>query len=152
MFLQSAFLQVHSQQICEFLLLLNFLLFSPLLASPPIYQRCVRSSSYFSRPVYAADTCRLPFLIADTDSEFSLLQVNNDEPQCNPGRFYHVNFGDTCNHIGALHNAPTSVSFFYITFAHFTYALKCSYQIICENNGVNGQGTNLVIGEVKYVL
>ena len=49
LFLQSAFLQVHSQfkQICGFLILPNLLLSSSLPASSPVFQTSVRSTYYF---------------------------------------------------------------------------------------------------------
>ena len=56
---------------------------------------------------------RLPFHIAGTDSELSLLL----EPQCN--QQYKVQNGDICNSIAKSHNVPTLV----VLFTHFTYAL-----------------------------
>ena len=46
-------LQVHSQQICECLVLLNFLLFSSLLPSSLVSKACVRSTSYLSYSPYS---------------------------------------------------------------------------------------------------
>jgi hypothetical protein len=80
-------------------------------------------------------------------AKFSLL----DQPACDKGRLYTVQPGDICNSIAADYNAPTLVSTDN-TFAHFTYALKYSYQIMCQNDQINGGCTNLSPGEVKFVL
>jgi hypothetical protein len=81
-------------------------------------------------------------------AKFSLL----DQPACDEGRLYTVKPGDTCNSIAAYNNAPTLVSPWRITFAHFTYALKYSYQIMCQNDQINGGCTNLSLDDVKIVL
>jgi len=57
-----------------------------------------------------------------SDSELSLLV----EPTCN--QWYQVKPGDTCDSIAGANRVPT-------------------YQIICENNQINGQCTNLQVGE-----
>ena len=93
--------------------------------------------------LYAADTHRLPFHIAGADSEFSLAQA------CD--RSYRVRPGDICDSIAIRNRAPTLISL-YITIAHFTNPLKYSYQIMCENEQIDGKCSNLGIGEVKIVL
>jgi hypothetical protein len=64
---------------------------------------------------------------------------------------YRVQPGNICNSIAEHNNAPTLVSPL-ITFSHFTYALKYSYQIMCQNDQINGGCTNLSPGDVKFVL
>ena len=81
------------------------------------------------------------------DDKFSLIA----EPACDEGRSYTIRSGDICNSIGALNNAPTLVSP-YKTFSHSTYAVKYSYQIICQNELVNGGCTNLGPDKVKLVF
>ena len=78
-------------------------------------------------------------------AKFSLL----DQPPCN--RWYTIQPDDTCNFIAKYHHVPTFVSP-YITFSHFTYALKYSYQIMCQNDSINGKCTNLRVDEVKMVF
>ena len=141
-FNNQPFFKVHSQQICEFLTLPNFLLSSPLLASSPVSIGCVRSSLFFY-DLYATDRRRLSFHIAGADSELSLA------PACD--RSYRVRPGDICDSIAIQQRAPTLVSL-YITTAHFTYPLIYSYQIMCENEQIDGKCSNLSIGEVRCVL
>ena len=88
-------------------------------------------------------TCRFPFDIAGADLG-ALAEPPCDRP------LYTVQEGDTCNSIVERFNAPTLVSL-YVTFARFTY-LKYRYQIICQNDAINGKCTNLSIGQVKFTL
>ena len=101
------------------------------------------SESLCKVPGHTLDGLRLIRRIAGV--EFSLL----GQPPCHRG--YTVKSGDICDTIAAANNAPTLVSS-YITFAHFTHALKYSYQIICQNDNIDAKCTNLVPGEVKCVL
>ena len=81
------------------------------------------------------------------DAEFSLIA----DPACDAGRSYKIVSNDNCDKIGSKHNAPTLVSQ-YNTFSHLTYAVKYSYQIICQNTAVNGKCTNLEPGKVNLVF
>ena len=137
-------LQFYSQQICEFLVLLNFLLSSSLLASSPVSKACVRPTSYLFSDLYAVDIRWFLFHIAGAELEAL------GQPPCD--RSYTVKAGDTCNHIAAHFNAPTLVSLYKVTFAHFTHPLKYRYQIICENDEINSKCTNLKPGQVKFIL
>jgi len=88
------------------------------------------------------DTCRTE------DAELSLGEA---EPACD--FWYTVRQGDICDSIAAAHRVPTFVPS-HFPFAYFIHrrALQCSYQIICENDAINGKCTNLGVGQVRSVL
>ena len=94
---------------------------------------------YFYYP-YATDRRRLPFHIAGADSEYSLA------PACD--RSYKVRPGDICNSIAAKNGAPTLVSSYIILHILLIHEIN-SYQIMCENDQIDGKCSNLGIGEVK---
>ena len=86
-----------------------------------------------------SDTRRFPHI---ADAQLSLL-----DPECD--RYYTVQQGDTCDTIAKAQGAPTLVSSeSHLTFAHFTHALQCSYQIVCEND-IKADCTDLRAGTVN---
>ena len=89
-------------------------------------------------------TRRFPFHIAGADLG-ALAEPPCDRP------LYTVQQGDTCNSIADRFNAPTLVSLL-VTFARSTQPLQYRYQIICGNDEINGQCTNLRPGQVKFIL
>ena len=124
--------------------------------------------------LYATNACRLPFHIGSADWELSLAPADVDiadsefrvsdvipagaddadlAPACS--RAYTVKPGDNCLSIAEKNGAPTLVSSYRdIVIAYFIYALKYSYQIICQNDQINGKCSNLgtSIGQVKLVF
>jgi hypothetical protein len=136
--------EVHSQ-ICEFLILPIF--FSFFAATGQLSGLSKRKIVVLFMTCIMQLTRRSPFQvhIAGADSEFS------PAPAC--VRSYTVKPGDIYSSIAAHNGAPTLVSL-YITFSPFTYALKYSFQIMCQNDSdqIDGGRSNLSIDEVKFAV